>query len=262
MVDRHSIDQAPPEATLTIAINNTRPIELTDLTRALLSFSDEFRRTLDDREAIGADVRLYVKELRTGSIIADVVAISPQLIQGISYANSVWSFAKHLKGAFDFLTGKSNDEPEIDKTSYENLSNFVEPIAKDNGSQVNIGVVNGPVYVSLNSTEANAAQNNARKKIDQMREPEIKTHDKVLLYWYQARNDTNSQAGDRGIIESIHKRPVKVVCASDSIKARMILDDANPFKYGYLVDVVVETVRGKPVVYKIIAAHERIELEA
>lgn len=257
-----TLDRAPPiGAALTIEIKNTKPVELADLTQAFLSFSEEFKRTLEiaDPEAAAADVRLYVKELRTGSIIADIIAISPQLLQSVSYASAVWSFAKHLKGAYEFLTGKTDVEPSLDKTSYENLSNFIEPIAKDNGSQVNIGTVNGPVYVSMTSTEANAAQNTARRKIEELKEPESRTHEKVLLYWYQARNDATSTAGDKGIIESISRRAVKVICATDAIKSRMILDDANPFRYAYVVDVIVETVREKPAAYKVIAVHERIE---
>src|SRR5688572_25583991 len=100
----------PSQSTLTIEIKNAKPVELADLTRAFLAFSDEFGRMVEasEPEAAAADVRLYVKELRTGSIIADVVAISPQLLQGVSYANAVWSFAKHLKGAYDFLAGKTD----------------------------------------------------------------------------------------------------------------------------------------------------------
>jgi hypothetical protein len=263
MPDRlRAVDRSPPTgAALTIEIKNTKPVELTDLTRSFLSFADEFKRTLEtnDPEAAAADVRLYVKEMRTGSIIADVIAISPHLLQGVSYADAVWSFAKHLVDAYEFLSGKSSAEPELDRTSYENLSSFVEPIAKDSGSQVNIGTINGPVYLTLNSTEANAAQNTARRKIEELREPVSRMHEQVVLYWYQARNDPNSAVGDKGIIESIHPRAVKVLCATDAIKSRMVLDDANPFRYAYVVDVIVETVRNKPAAYKVIAVHERIE---
>lgn len=247
------------EARFTIEIKNSKPIELTDLTQSLLGIADEFVRHIElrDPEAAAADVKLYVKEIRSGSIIADIVAISPQLLQGISYSTSVITFSKYLKGAYDYLCGKSDDSPEIDKASYQNLSKILEPIAKDSGSQLNLGTVNGNVFITLNSTDANAAQNAARRLVRDLQEPSNKLHEKVLLYWYQARADATSTAGDKGIIESISTRPVKVICATDTIKLQMILNEENPFKGAFVVDVMVETIKNKPALYKILNLHEK-----
>jgi len=251
------------EARLTFEIKNSKPVELTDLTRSLLSFADEFRRHIEvnQPEAAAAEVTLYIREIKTGSIFADILAVSPQLLQGISYVNAVVSFEKHLKSAYDFLSGKTEDKPLLHKASYENLSSIVEPIAKDHASQLNVGTINGPVYVHLNSTEANAAQNCARKEIERLREPSTRLHEKVVLYWYQARAEVSSKAGDRGIVESISPNPAKVICANDQIKLQMIFEQENPFKEAYVVDVVVETIKGKPVLYKILNLHEKFERE-
>ena len=80
----------------------------------------------------------------------------------------------------------------------------------------------------------------------------------ALLYWHQARNDARSTTGDKGIIESISDMPVKVICMKDSLKTEMILDIQNPFKEAYIVDVAVETINGKPAVYKIMAMYDKI----
>jgi len=256
-----TMDRAAPEALLSISIQNTKPVELGDLTKSLSALADEFQRHLieNDPEASAADVRLYVREIKTGSIVADVIAISPQLLQGISYLNAVIGFAKHSKAAYDYLTGKSNDKPELDKTSYENFANIVEPIAKDHGAQLNVNAPQGNVVINLNSTEANAAQNSARKEIEKLQSSTSRLHEKVLLYWYQARAEPTSKAGDKGIIESISPNPVKVICATDQIKLQMIFDLENPFKEAYVVDVIVETIKGKPALYKIIAVHEKFQ---
>ena len=142
-----TIDRAsgqPIDAVLSIEIKNAKPVDLADLTRSLFSLSDEFRRHIEinEPEAAAADVKLYVKEIKTGSIVADIVAISPQLLQGVSYVNAVISFTRYIKSAYDYLSGKSDDKPVLDRTSFENLTNIVEPIAKDHGSQLNIGTVN------------------------------------------------------------------------------------------------------------------------
>jgi len=259
------MDRASPpvEATLTIVIKNSKPVELADLTRSLLSFADEFTRYIEanEPEAVAGEVKLYIKEMKSGSIVADLVAISPQIVQLISYTNAVISFGKHLKTAYDYLTGKSDEKPELDKASYDNLSSIVEPIAKDRGSQLNIGSIQGAVVININSKDANAAQNAVRKQLENLKEPESRLHEKVLLYWYQARADATSKTGDKGIIESISKRPVKVICDTEKIKSEMVLDDVNPFKEAYVVDVMVETIRDKPALYKVLAIHDKFERE-
>lgn len=249
------------EAELTIEVKNARPVELLDLTGSLTALANEYMRHLQRShpEDSASEVRLYVKEIHSGSIIASLMAASPGIIQGVSYVNSVVSFSNFLKKSYDFLTGKTAEKPDdLDKKTLENLYQIVEPIAKDSGSQLNINTVNGNVYYNVTSAEANQAQNAiARLKHDDSAVT-TRLHQQVLLYWFQARNDAKSTAGDKGIIESISAAPVKVICATDSIKMDMILDKENPFKEAYIVDVAIETINDKPMVYKIIAVHEKV----
>jgi hypothetical protein len=37
------------------------------------------------------------------------------------------------------------------------------------------------------------------------------------------------------------------------------LEDENPFRMAYIVDVAVETINGRPVVYNVLAVHEKLE---
>lgn len=252
-------------ARLTIEIKNSRPVELLELTQSFQSFADEYRRYLlqSEEPPIADDVKLYIKEIRSGSIITDLVALSAMALPFVENANSIIGFGDHLKKAYDFLTGKSEEKPDLEKTSYENLSRFVEPIAKDNASQINCStVVNGTVILNihLDSPSANAAQNIASREIQALKEPTTGFKEKVLLYWYQARNDTKSTTGDKAIIESIHKGPVKAIFAHAGIKAKMLLDAENPFIHAFVVDVIVETVNERPALYKIIDVHEKIDM--
>lgn len=249
------------DAKLTIEIKNKQPIELVDLTKSFLSLADEFKRFIEnnDPEASEAEVKLYVGEIRSGSVVADLVAISPFVVQGMSYLNTVISFNKHLRVAYEYLSGHTDEKPELEKATYQNLATLVEPIAKDTGAQLNISAPNGNVYITIGSIDANAAQNKARKEIENLREPVSALHEKVVLYWYQARGDVMSQTGDKAIIESLSPKPKKIICANDTIKAQMIFDTENPFKWAYVVDVVVETIGNKPVAYKILAVHEKFE---
>jgi hypothetical protein len=74
------------------------------------------------------------------------------------------------------------------------------------------------------------------------------------------RGDTKAKSGDKGVIESVSKSPVKIWFASEEIK-RGILDAAeNPFQRMFIVDVEVKTVNDKPALYKILALKDSSEL--
>src|SRR6266542_2463706 len=251
------------EIGISIEIKNTQPIELIDLTESLVGFADEYKRriAISDPLAPPEEIKLYVKEMRTGSIIADLIAIAPLMLPFVADANHVIEFCQYLSRAYKYLTGKSREKPEMEKVDYLNLNRIIEPVAKDSGAQINIGTLNiaAPVTFTLNSLEANAAQNKAKREIELLQEPVTGAKERVLLYWYQARNDPRSQVGDRAIIESIYPGPVKVVFANENIKAKMLWDAENPFTHAYVVDVAVETIKGRPVVYRIQNLHEVIE---
>jgi hypothetical protein len=139
---------------------------------------------------------------------------------------------------------------------------FVDPIARDSASQMNCStIVNGDLNltININSLEANAAQNIASRALKAMKEPSSGFHDQVVLYWYQARNDLAATAGDKAIIESVYSGAVKTIFGLPELKAKMLRD---PFSCGYLVDVFVETIGDKPVLYKITEIHDKIELPA
>jgi hypothetical protein len=259
------------EAKLTIEIKNERPVELVDLTTSFLSLAEEYRRFVaahpEFDDTVG--VKLYVKEIRTGSIVADVIAMAavgiPMALPYITESNHLIEFGKHLKTTYDYFLGRRQlQQPlSLEKQDLKLLSSFVEP--KDQGSQLNlIASEGGNVVVNINITsqEANATQNLIGRYLTELKEPETRLHEKVLLYWYQARPDLERPVGDRAIIESISPAPVKTIFADESIKAAMNLSDPNPFLSAYIVDVFVDTIKARPAVYKILGVHERIDKEA
>jgi hypothetical protein len=83
------------EIGISIEIKNTQPIELIDLTESFVGFADEYKRSvaISDPAAPPEEVKLYVKQIRTGSIIADLIAIVPLTLAD---ANHVIEFCQYL----------------------------------------------------------------------------------------------------------------------------------------------------------------------
>lgn len=254
-------NEAAPD--MKFEIKNKQPIELIDLTNSLLALGNEYQRFISRRhpEAEASDVKLYINEVRSGSVIALLTAMSPQLIDGFNYVNTVVDFATFLKSAFELLrSGNADKKAELSPATLSNLAQIIEPVAKDSGAQLNIGTLNvsgGNVYLTVPSKEADMIQSQIALIDKERRAKTHGLHEKVLLHWYQARKDTNNKFGDKAIIEAISPNPVKVICANDELKARMVLSEKNPFNEAFIVDVVADTLNEKIVLYKIVEMHER-----
>lgn len=251
---------------LTIEIKNKHPVELVDLARSMMAFGDEYQRFLAKHDAMleADNVKLYIKEIRSGSIITELVALAPYTVPFTEHADTVLEYAKYIKVFYDWMLGRSDEPaPEVDKTTLQNMSQIVEPIAKDKASQINFGTINfnGQVILNLNMSgmEANAAQNAIRREIESRKEPVTGIREQVVMYWAQARNQQNNKAGDKVRIESIWPTDVKVRFANDELKTRMLFEEPHPFNKNFIVDVAVETVNNKPVLYKVLQLHEAFD---
>ncbi len=248
---------------LQITINNTKPVVLTDLTMALLGVGQQFERFIENEttEQHQAGSELFIKEVRSGSIIVELVAqaipVAPLLWQG----GSIVEWASHAKSVIEWLNGKLSQPPkELTKQDLQQWSNILEPIAKDHGSQMNFTVSNGGQVVvnqfTINSEQANAAQNAIRREIGLLNEPDDHTQRKRVMTWYQTKFDDTSQTGNKAVIESISKSPVKVIFENNAVKKALMAGDprfSKPWnELAYIVDVKVQTVQGVPKVYTII----------
>ncbi len=247
---------------LQITINNTEPVVLTDLTMALLGVGQQFGRFIENEttQQHQAGSELFIKEVRSGSIVIELVAqvipIVPLLWQG----GAMVEWVTYAKSIIEWLNGKLDKPPkEVTKQDLKQWSNILEPVAKDHGSQLNFTVSSGGHVVNqffINSEQANAAQNAIRREIGLLDEPEDHTQRKRVMTWYQTKFDDTSQTGNKAVIESISKFPVKVIFENNAVKKALMAGDPRFNKpwneLAYIVDVKVQTVQGAPKVYTVI----------
>jgi hypothetical protein len=252
------------EPLLTVELKYERPLALADVTTSLNALAKEYSQWLamSDTSAVSNGVELYVESMRSGSIITNLTAMAPLALPFIENTMTVVEFAKFLKVSATALLGRRRSVAELPRHTYENWCDIVEPVAKDGGSQLNVStVINGDVNIHLHvgTVEANAIQNTARRHLAADKIAATGIHDSAVLYLYQARYDPKSNAGDRGVIESISPDPVRLIFASDGLKSAVLTARDNPFKHAYVVDVQVETIKGRPILYRVLAIHDVID---
>ncbi len=253
----------PDQQWLRVSILHTRPVELTDLSRSLGSLSALHNRYATRLGlAIGGDlVRLYVREIRTGSIIVDLIAQAQNFALFAETVQPIVEFGKTLVETLLFFQGKASPPDGLKKPDAENVNGFLDPVARDVGATINVQAHEGSVqqfFFSANSTDANAIQNRANRWIEEQKEPIRGIQTNCLLRFYQARNDTGSQIGNASIIERISLRPVKTIIEGEEVRAR-ILGDAL-FQKAYIATVRVETIDDVPKLYTILEIIDSIDL--
>ena len=253
------------ETKLTVTIDNGKPVELIDFTASFYSLAQEYKK--HSHSHFSANSALYIKEVRQGSIIVELIEFTKtSVIPFFSDTNTVVEFATALKTGYEWFKGKTKgkEQPKYDISELENLKRILDPVAKNTTeTTINFNVtVNGSVVQNFGSSneEANAIQNRILEEIRALKETSPSQKEKVVFYWYQAKNDLKSIGGERGVIESIYKNHVKVIFESEEIKHALIHPpNKNMFDISFIVDVDIETVNYKPVLYKIKAFHGYID---
>jgi hypothetical protein len=253
---------------LQVRVNNTMPMELSDLTSSLTALNNQYvayiRRHRDGN--IGGEAKLYVKEVRKGSAIFELTDILPAaVLPFMENANTIIGFAGYIRDAVQFLLGINKVKPDLNVNDCRNISDLFNPITADNGGSINVGtVINGDVtlYINTNSTEANAIQNAARREIKRLSAIEqTLIHERVIMTWLQTNSDINNNTKNKGVIDSVLPgKALKILFEDEVIKRDMLYGNENPLITAYVVDVKVETSQDKPVAYRIVKLHEKFEI--
>jgi hypothetical protein len=263
--------------TLTFKFDNTAPVAVDDLTASLKALSQAYEDFLIASGHVPPDegVKLYIAELRTGSIIATLQALADQarLVFGdqgfadtVSYlfdhADTLAGFVTQLGELIEFFLGVRKMEEPPTKKAADQVIKLFEPLAKDSSGQLAIqfngDVKIGTVNVIYNSQQANAVQNSAKRYLGPSLPSSRVLLDEVLTL-HQVKGVPKAQAGDKGIIETVSKSPVKLWYASDDIKRSILELHENPFRLAFIVDVDVKTVDDKPALYKVLTLKDSFE---
>lgn len=217
------------EQRLEVTIENKSPVALADLTASLHAIGQQYQAfMLNDApaDAQAVTTELLVKDVRSGSFVFDLITkaalpIAPLLWSGGSFGE--WcNVAKEMLASW--LDTKNKPTRAVSKTDLRQWDSILNPIAKDQGSQMNIVAHDGAIIIGklvINYNDANVAQNVIRRQLEQMEEPVDTTYRKKVMTWYQARFDSDSQTGNKVKIDSVSRKPLRVVFDNEKIREEM-----------------------------------------
>lgn len=262
----------PKDTALLIKITHSKPIEMKDFVATMNAVGNLFdgfcKKNGDSGEAQRA--KLYVQKIEHGSIeIFLTEAVTALALPFMENMNLILEFAGHIKNILQYYIKGKGEKPDLDAKELRNLHDVLAVTAGDNNGSTQIGAIqigsNGPVYnvTNFNYFESNSAQNQIQREEKELKEREDteKIYERQLMKIFQMRGNMSTNAGNKATIDALYAKPLPVVFENDELKYQILNHDDNPTKQAYLVDVVIQTIGGKPTTYKVMALHDIIPLD-
>ncbi len=279
-IGQYSALMADGRAHIIVTIDTKEPIELGDFVSAFTSLSSQYTQYIAEyHPAMSAEAKVFVREIRAGSIIADLIpfaqilglaSIIPVMQQLDVIADFVKKYGAKIKSYF-------GDGSGVESATSSDLNDFlgaVEAIAKDPDGNSSIeaayfedGKKQVKAAISFNTREASTAVQRIGEHRLRLEGRQHKTHERVLMVFTQTNikmSPLEKRTGERGKIEEISASDRPLIYASDlaeqKIKHEIKEADDNVFKKGFVVDIAVLTKGGKTAAYKIVNLHQVIDL--
>lgn len=258
-----------------------RPVELIDLTLAFSSFARQYRKYLlrsmkqNRKDVSDDDVKLYVTEIRSGSVVAEMAGATEMfgaLFSVLDYAKLFVDYAKFWKETIDYFRGHGEPAAEYTKSDCDDVENLCRLVAENEDGRLNLSTIeyqrtegDEPVRhlrMSFGQQECIEAQIGALREKQRLEAAGSADYPAVIMRWYQTnvgKAKSEGRTGDRAIIDDImpgKDLPVYFASEIDHQKVGM-LDE--PYRRSFVVDVNVRKVRGEPKAYTIMRVRDILE---
>lgn len=263
----------PTDTALLVHIEHSKPIEVTDFITSVNAVNSLFNCYKQKHEGLSEmkEAKLYVEKIEHNCIdIFFCEVFSSSLIPFVENTNVMLEFAGYIKGIVDYFTKREGEKPDLSVGELKAIGDLTTITAGDFNGSTTIGAVckseKGNVFnnCSFHFHEGNGMKNQTVVEMERMKEKgeDEMIHKRVLMTIYQVRNDSDTNKGNKAIIDDIFKgKKVPVVFETDELKNKILYSEINPTTKAFQIDAKVQTVNEKPIAYKVMALHDIIDIE-
>ena len=266
------------QAILTLRIDTSEPIEISAFVGAFTSLAEEYRRDIRaNYPDVDDEARIYVREVRKGSIGADLIPLVAAAAPFVAQMDQVIIVEQFVRTWGHRITALAQGKLEgwlPVKSELKVLTDATEAIARDPNATSTLEAVtfeDGKRQVraafKFSTQEAKSAQATIDTVHRELEKPNDADHKRVLMVF--TRTDVGNaivgkRSGERVKIEEVHSKPLALMYASELAEERLKHEireaEENVYKKGFVVDVNVRFVNGKPSVFAVTNVHEVIDL--
>ncbi len=233
-------------------------------------FDDYIRRT---RPNLSGAAQLYVKEIRQGSTIVELVPVLAPLIANMDTVLIVDEFVERYGGMLKAFA-RGERQPDATRSQLKDFADAVTVIAHETNGKA---VISSAIYhetkttkhveIQFDTGEARQAQDLIERQRREIDLPAYHTVENVLMVFWQSNlkePQPGQRTGEKAVIEDVYPKPLAVVYETDLARERIKHEigegERNLYKRGFFVDCYVQRLNGKPVAYRISNVREVIDL--
>ena len=198
-------------------------------------------------------------------------ALAP-IVATMEYANTAVSFVQHMSKLVGLVKVPGGRLADPTTAQLRNLTDTVQSVVRDSKGRLKLEAryKNGRVVQELiiEKDEAVTIEANVIAQRREIEQAKSVAYPRVLMRLHQSSVEdlrVGKRTSEKGIVESIDMIPRTLIYASDMagqrIKEEIMKPDGNPFQKGFVIDLDVETVGGKPRVYRVIDVFDVIDLD-
>lgn len=259
---------------IVVVIENSEPIDLLDFTSSLtgLAKEHEARMRADNPGLDIEETRLLIMEVRKGSIIMEMLPAFAPIVSTMEITNTAVSFVEHLTHLAERLRKPGGRLEDPTTAQLKNLTDTVQAVVRDSTGRLSIEAryKNGKVLQELiiEKDDAITIEANSVAQRRELEQAKSVPYPRVLMRLHQSSVENlriGKRTSEKGIVESIDATPRPLIYASDlagqRIKDEISKADGNPFQKGFVIDLDVETVGGRPRVYRVVEVYDIIDLD-
>jgi len=267
------------QAHIILTIETRRAIELGDFVGVFTGVASQYDRFIrENHPDLSPDARIYVQEIRKGSIVADLVtsiaATAPLVLHAMDQVLVVDQFVERFRARLSKYFQPGGKDESASKSDLRDFMDSVQAIANDPDAHAAVESAvfeDGKKQVRAALTFDTQQARQARQQIEEHSRLLERTsgadRERVLMIFTQSNiksPEVGKRTGERVVIDSISARELPLIYASNlaeqRIKHEITEADENVFKRGFVVDANVELREGKPVAYRVTQVHQVIDL--
>jgi hypothetical protein len=261
-------------AYISIELDLAEPVEIGDFAALFAGLGGQFDDYLrENHPNVAGTARMYVREVRKGSIIADLFA-EVDLIDLMDRGLIIISFAALFSSRVRaWISGTPVDG--MNRSGLKDANQTIRAIAHDSGGRARLksyryvqGVWRSEIEVEFTSNEAREAQSTIERQQQALTETGTADFERVLMTFRRSDigdADVGARSGERVIVEDVSPRHLPLIygstLAEERIKDQMRNTDENIYRKGFVVDLNVQTKGGRPAAYRVKRVHQIIDLD-
>ncbi|TWB61660.1 hypothetical protein FBZ98_1011005 [Rhizobium sp. ERR 922] len=264
---------------LTYTLDTEEPVELGDFVSQFVAIGNEFERFVKEQHKdLAADATFFVKEVRKGSTIVDMIpgmSIAAPFIANADQIMIVEDFVRRWGSRIMALVDDKTQGSPQTKSELKDFSKAMLAVARDPNASSTLeaatfedGIRQVKVAFKFNTQQARAAEKVIEHRQNELEKPSQDPHERVLMVF--TRSDVHAAAigkpsGEKVLIEEISDKPLSLTYGSDLAERRLKHEireaDENVYKKGFIVDVHTKLSSGKPVAYAVTHVHDVIDID-